>query len=188
MLNLITGYLMVAYISLSFLFLPVQKIVFKTNSGKVKFISSAPLETISARSQNLKGIIDTTKNTFAFSVAINSFEGFNSPLQQEHFYENYMESSEFPVATFSGKLIENIDYSRPVTYEVRAKGILNVHGVKSERIIRADLEILKNQISLKSKFSISLKEHNIKIPRIVYQKIAPDIDVEIQALLEPFQL
>jgi hypothetical protein len=165
-----------------------QKTIFKTANGHIRFISEAPLETITARSEALKGIIDTSKNTFAFSVSINSFKGFNSPLQEQHFYENYMESSQYPVATFSGKIIESIEFSKPGIYNVRAKGVLNIHGVKSERIIRSTIEVINNDFVIHSNFMVSLKDHNIKVPRIVLQKIAPDIKVDIDAVLSPVHL
>ncbi|HMT27944.1 MAG TPA: YceI family protein [Bacteroidia bacterium] len=170
-----------------YIFSPLQdelkKTAFKTNSGKITFKSDAPLETIYAESTDLRGIIDTSKNTFAFSVAIISFTGFNGPLQKEHFNENYMESDLYPVATFTGKIIEEIDYSAKGIYEVRAKGVLNIHGVKQERIIKGKVEVNKDQIVIKSEFIITMADHDIRIPKIVYQKIAPDIDVTINASL-----
>ncbi len=129
MFNLITGVLAAVYTGLFSGFIALPKVVFRTTSGTIKFVSEAPLETITAKSNSLKGIIDTTSNTFSFSVSINSFQGFNSALQEQHFYENYMESSEFPLATFSGKIIELIDYTTPGTYHIRAKGILTIHAL-----------------------------------------------------------
>lgn len=69
-------------------------------------------------------------------MAINFFKGFNNPLQQQHFYENYLKSLEFPVAIFSDKVIDIIDFNKQGIFNVRAKGILNIHGIISERIIR----------------------------------------------------
>lgn len=188
MLNLISGILLIGLINTFSFYNQTQKIIFRTSNGSLTILSEAPLETIKASSSELKGIIDTLKNSFAFSVAINSIKGFNSPLQQEHFYENYLESNMYPIATFSGKIIENINYSRPGIYNIRAKGILYLHGVKSERIIRSTVTVQKGEIIINSGFSINLQEHNIKIPRIVYQKIAPDILVDISVKLRPVQI
>lgn len=160
-------------------------IVFKCVNGNVSFISEAPLETISAESQELRGIIDTAKNTFAFSVAMVTFEGFNSPLQKEHFNENYVESEEYPVATFSGKIIEDIDYSQRGSVEVRAKGVLNIHGVKQERIIKAIIKVDDAKLVVNCEFSITMIDHNIRTPKIVHQKIAPEINLKVKAELFP---
>ena len=157
--------------------------VFFTRSGEILFKSDAPLELITASSSEVRGVIDIKKNTFAFSVPVKSFEGFNSPLQKEHFNENYMESDKYPAATFNGKIIEDIDYSQDGSYTVRAKGILLVHGVDQERIIKGDINVKNGVIHITSSFIVLLEEHNIKVPKIVFQKISPEIQVEINAQL-----
>jgi hypothetical protein len=161
------------------------QVVFKTTKGNVSLISDAPLEIIKANSKELRGVIDTSNHTFAFTVAIVSFKGFNSPLQREHFQENYMESHLYPVATFTGKIIESVSFAKTGTYDVRAKGVLNVHGVKQERIIKGKVEVTSTGILLNSEFKVVLEDHDIKIPRIVHQKIAPEISITIQAELFP---
>jgi hypothetical protein len=80
-----------------------SRILYRTYSGKVTFVSEAPLEMISAGSEELRGIIDPVERTFAFQFDIKTLSGFNSPLQQEHFYENYLEAEKHPLAIFSGK-------------------------------------------------------------------------------------
>jgi hypothetical protein len=160
-----------------------QKHIYKTQDGSISFVSEAPLEVISAASKKMEGIIDADALTFAFSVMIRSFEGFNNGLQQQHFYENYMETDKFSVATFYGKIIEHVYLSQPGTYQVRAKGQLNIHGVSKERILKA--EVLSNGTSLKLKawFLVPLADHHIEVPRIVNQKIAQEIAVTVEATL-----
>lgn len=155
--------------------------VYGTNNGKIVFHSDAPLELITAKSDEMKGKFDVGKKAFAFAVKMVSFNGFNSPLQKEHFNENYMESDQFPNASFSGKVIEDIDFSKDGSYTVRAKGNLTVHGVVQERIIKADLIVKKGNISLKSNFTVLLAEHNIPIPKVVHEKLASEIKVEVNA-------
>ncbi len=188
MLNVISGILIAGMLNIFSFTNLAQKTIYRTGNGSLSILSEAPLETIKASSKELKGVIDTLKNTFAFSVAIQSIKGFNSPLQQQHFYENYMESSMYPSATFSGKIIENISYGKPGIYNIRAKGILYLHGVKSERLIRSTITIQKGEIIINSNFTINLQDHNIKIPRIVFQKISPEIVVDISANLYPVQI
>lgn len=78
--------------------------LFSATSGTISFQSDAPFELIKARSKEVKGLLDITKKTFAFKVRMESFEGFNSPLQREHFNENYMESNKYPNAISVVKL------------------------------------------------------------------------------------
>ena len=73
----------------------------------------------------------------------------------------------------------------PACSSVRAKGILTIHGVARERIIKSTLRVQGNTITVKSAFTILLSEHNITIPKIVYQKIAEEIKIEVDAEFNP---
>jgi polyisoprenoid-binding protein YceI len=94
-----------------------------------------------------------------------------------------MESSSYPNAEFSGIIIENLDFSKDGNYDVRAKGKLTVHGITRERIIRSNLRISQGRIYISSNFSVLLEDHNIQIPKIVNQKIAEEIQIQINAEL-----
>ena len=163
----------------------IQDVIYRTSDGQISFVSEAPLELIKAASSRMKGAIDPATQTFAFSVQNESFEGFNSALQREHFNENYMESTRFPTCSFSGKIIESVDFKTDGVYTVRAKGKLKAHGVEQERIIRSTLAISNGIVTVSSQFVVPLEEHNITIPKIVHQKIAEHINVEIKAVLTP---
>ena len=152
-------------------------------SGEISFASNAQLEVINATSNKVQGIINITTSEFAFKVDIRSFNGFNSELQRQHFYENYMETEKFPSASFSGKIIEQIDFSQDGTMEVRAKGDLDIHGEKQNRIIKCKVTIKNHTAILDSHFLVLLIDHNIKIPKIVNQKIATEIEVVFKATM-----
>ena len=153
-------------------------------SGEVTFVSEAPLELIIAQSDNLEGVIVPSSGRFAFRVEVISFEGFNNPLQRIHFQENYMEIHEFPVATFEGRILDELPWSNPGKYQVRAKGRLNLHGITKERIINGELLVTADGIVVNSMFTIALEDHEILVPRIVHQKIAEEIKVELSIELK----
>jgi len=155
------------------------------DQGKVKFTSDAPLELIKASTQSLKGIIDLEKNTFAYTMEVASFKGFNSPLQQQHFYENYLHTAKYPRATFLGKIIDPVNFHESGVYQVRAKGMLEIHGQAKERIIPCQVTVTNGSILVTSSFYVPLDDHNINIPKIVNQKIAEEILVEIEASFNP---
>lgn len=161
-----------------------QAQIYGTTNGTIIFNSDAPLELIQASSRELRGKFDIAKKLFAFTVKINSFEGFNSPLQKEHFNENYLESVQYPNATFSGKVIEDIDFLKEGTYSIRAKGTLLIHGVAQERIIKSELVVKDGKISIRSNFTVLLSDHNIPIPKVVHEKLASEIKVEVKADLK----
>jgi len=162
-----------------------QTSIYQTVNGIISFQSEAPLELIKASSDQLIDAIDVDKKNFTFKILMRSFQGFNSPLQKEHFNENYVESDKFPEASFKGKIIEDQDLTVDGTYELRAKGILTIHGVSQERIIKSNVTVNNKTITLKSSFSVLLSDHNIPIPKVVYQKLANEIKVDVNATLEP---
>lgn len=164
-----------------FVISPTASLFFQGNNGTVKFLSKAPLEIIEAKSSALNGIIDAEMNTFAWIIDIKTFQGFNGPLQREHFNENYLESNVYPRASFTGKIIEAVNYRQNGTYTIRAKGKLTIHGVTQERIIKSRLDVRGNVLHIESVFTVALADHNITIPKVVHQKIAEQIEVSISA-------
>lgn len=157
--------------------------LYVTNNGSTNFTSDAPLEVIKASSKNVIGAIKASDKSFAFSVLVKSFEGFNSSLQRTHFNENYLESDKYPKITFEGKIIEDISLEKDGSYNIRGKGKFTVHGVSQERIIPCKLSVSNGMISITSNFSVFLADHNIKIPSVVNQKIAEEITVSVKVEL-----
>lgn len=158
--------------------------IYKATNARVGFHSEAPKELISGISKQLKGLVDFGKGTFIFKLKMNSFQGFNNELQREHFNENYVESSIFPEATFSGKIIESINISELQTTKVRAKGKLSLHGIDKECIFYVVIKNDGKTIEFSSDFFIALQDFNIKIPKVVYNKLASKIAVSVNAQLE----
>ena len=155
--------------------------MFTTLESDIDFISNAPLEVISAKSNEMQGLLDVESKRFAFKIYIKSFDGFNSNLQKIHFYENYMETNDFPTSAFSGKIVEDL---KEGSGKYRAKGILEIHGVKREVIIPVDLSFSNEIISINSNFKVRLDDYNITIPKLVYQKIAEEIDISVAGILK----
>jgi polyisoprenoid-binding protein YceI len=139
---------------------------------------------IVAESAELNGLLDVKTKLFAFTVNNESFKGFNSQLQQTHFNDNYLETDKYPVISFSGKIIDDIDFNSAGNYVVRTKGMLNIKGVNREQLIKSTVEIKDGKIKILSSFSILLDDYNIRIPRIVSQKIAPEIFIDINTIME----
>ncbi|HMS69521.1 MAG: YceI family protein [Saprospiraceae bacterium] len=155
--------------------------IYSTNTGTLRFVSEAPLELIKAESKELQGALNIEKKTFAFKLMIKSFKGFNSPLQQEHFYENYLEAQSYPQAVFTGKVLETIKEGKG---NYRAKGDLTIHGVTKEVIIEVNLIVEAKTVDFKADFAVALQDYHIELPRIVYQKIAEVIEVTVEGQLQ----
>ena len=158
--------------------LPAQ--LFNTIRGEINFTSTATLEIIKAKSNELQGILDVTKKIFAFKLNMKTFQGFNNPLQREHFFENYLEISEFPEATFKGKILETLKKGQN---KYRAKGDLTIHGITKEVIIDVDMLISGENVTFESNFIIPLDEYKIELPMIVNHKIAKEVNVRATGVL-----
>lgn len=148
----------------------------------ITFVSEAPLERITATNAKAAGVVELESRSFAVQVPVVEFQGFNAPLQREHFNENYMVSTTWPNITFAGRIIESIDLSVPGRYSARAKGELVVHGVTKERIVPCEVVVTSDGIRVTSSFDVALDEHGIRIPRVVQQKVAPVVNVKVDVL------
>lgn len=145
----------------------------------ITLFSEAPLENIEARSVSGISVLNPATGELQFTVPIRSFE-FRKKLMQEHFNENYMESDKYPNARFKGKLIEKIDLNADGDYPVTATGDLEVHGVKRVRSIKGLISIRNKQVEVSSTFDVKCEDHKIKIPQIVFQKVAETIRVKVK--------
>lgn len=152
----------------------------------ISFFSASPLENIEAVNKACKPIINTATNDVQMKIAISAFQ-FDKPLMQEHFNENYMESDKYPDAIFKGKINEKIDWTKDGDYPVTVTGKLLIHGVEKERTINGTLKISGQQITIASTFNIHIADHNIKVPSLYIQNIAEDVEVKLNAVLEPYK-
>jgi hypothetical protein len=165
-------YLLVSTISIS------AQDLYKATDGEISFFSEAPVENISAINKDVKALINAKNAEVAFIVTNVGFK-FEKPLMEEHFNENYMESHKYKVSVFKGKIIDEVDFTKDGTYEVTAKGTLDIHGVTVEREIKGTLTISNGKINLTTEFDVALKDHKIKIPSVVVKNIAEVVKVTV---------
>ena len=114
--------------------------LYKATDGEISFFSEAPVENISAINKDVKALINAKNAEVAFIVTNVGFK-FEKPLMEEHFNENYMESHKYKVSVFKGKIVDEVDFTKDGTYEVTAKGALDIHGVTVEREIKGTLTL-----------------------------------------------
>lgn len=168
--------------------LPASAQKFFTRDAKVQFNSDAPMEKIEAVNKSGTAILDTKTGKMEWKVLIKNFI-FEKALMQEHFNENYMESSKFPNATFKGELsdLNNVNFDKDGTYKVKAKGTMEIHGVKKEIEIPGSVTVGGGSVTVKSDFLLACADYNIQIPGVVRDKIAKEIKVAVNAVLSPMK-
>ena len=160
--------------------------IFLAKTCEISFFSSSPLENIAATNKAAKPIVNTSTGDIQVKIPILSFK-FEKPLMEEHFNENYMETEKFPNAVFKGKINETIDYSKEGEYKVTVKGNLDMHGVTKEVSLEGTLTVKGGQITLKCKFMVHIADYKIKVPSLYVKNIAEDVEVKLDAMLDPFQ-
>lgn len=160
--------------------------LFFTKDAKINFNSSTPIEDIVAESGQATTFIDIAKNEVKFSVLTTSFK-FRRALMEEHFNENYMESTKFPKAKFAGRITSPIDWKSEKPAIVDVKGELTLHGVTREVTLKAQVTPGKSGIAASAQFKVTPEEFNISIPSAVRDKIAKEVTIKIDALYGVYQ-
>jgi polyisoprenoid-binding protein YceI len=158
---------------------------YMTRTGQVSFFSHTPLENIDAVNNEVSAVIDSKTGNVVFQVPIKSFK-FVRALMEEHFNENYMESDKYPRADFSGKItnLSAINFSGNGNYNVTVAGKLTMHGVTRDVNIPAVIAIKGKDITGQAKFAVVPGDYNIKIPSLVESKIAKEISVTVNTMLQ----
>ncbi|MCI4443814.1 MAG: YceI family protein [Lentimicrobium sp.] len=160
-----------------------QKMI--TRAGEIKFEASMPaFEEIAATNNTVSCILDEATGDFVALALVKAFK-FKAPLMEEHFNENYMESSKFPKATFKGK-IANFDAkklsSTKSSYDL--EGDLTIHGVTKKIKTKLNLVLNGGKIIATSLISVKPQDYNIEIPSLVKDKIAENVKISINFILE----
>jgi polyisoprenoid-binding protein YceI len=157
---------------------------FVTETSVVTFFSEAPVENIAAENKKSNALLDLASAQVAFSIPIAEFQ-FERHLMQEHFNEKYMDTEKYPKATFQGTVL-NLKSIASGPQHVSAKGKLTIHGVTKEVDIPGSLEITSDsRVLIKSTFKVLLKDYNIKVPQLMWQNIAEEIEVKVDFTLKP---
>ncbi|MBK8700791.1 MAG: YceI family protein [Saprospiraceae bacterium] len=162
--------------------LPAFSQKYFTKEGTVSFHSHTNMEKIEAVNNKATSVVDFATGAMEWGVLIKAFR-FEKALMQEHFNENYMESSKYPKATFKGKIenITEVKIDKDGTYPVMLKGNLDIHGVSKPVTAKGTIIVKGGKISGSSKIRVLLANYKIDIPSLVKDNIAKEVDIEITA-------
>ncbi len=159
---------------------------YATKSGEVTFEASvASFEEVKATHNNVSAILNTLTGEFASLALINGFK-FKVALMEEHFNENYMESSRFPKALVKGK-IEGFDTSLLTEefQEFMLKGTIEMRGKTKALYIPIRIKTQKDSYLIETNFELKPEDFDIEIPSIVANKVAKTVVVNAVYSLNP---
>ncbi|MBC9797975.1 YceI family protein [Sinomicrobium weinanense] len=166
------------------LLFPQEK--YLTKQGNISFYSHTPVEDIKAENKQVLSIVDLSTGEIAISILMKSFV-FEKALMQEHFNENYVESDKFPKATFTGKIQNLQEVMSGDNGVAEVDGKLTIHGITKPVQIEARTDTENEKISLTGKFMITVADYDIKIPAIVRNNIAREVEVSFKLEHLPYR-
>jgi polyisoprenoid-binding protein YceI len=156
---------------------------FVLEKSKVVFFSDAAIEDIRAENTKSVSIYNAETHDVVFSIPIAEFQ-FENATMREHFNEKYMDTDKFPKATFQGKF-SAFDSNNKETQPVTAKGKLTIHGVTRDVEIAGSITSAFQSMQAKATFIVKLADYNIKIPQLLWQKIAEQVEVTVEFSYKP---
>ena len=158
--------------------------LFSTKTGQVKFNASSPIEKIAGVNNQVDSKMVDKTGQIVFSVLVKSFK-FENQLMEDHFNENYMESSKFPKADFKGFItnIAAVDFSKDGKYNITVEGNLTIHGVTQKVQTTGTLTMAGGKPTVMGVFKIKIKEFGIS-GLYIGDKIANDAEITVDCKYE----
>lgn len=157
-----------------------------TKNGTVAFVSEAPVEKIEAVNSKGTCVWDTESGALEMAVLVKGFR-FEKALMEEHFNENYMESTKFPKAIFKGRIenMEDIDLKSDGQYTGVLMGDLTIHGVTQSVSTNATFSVLGDELTGEASFDVEVADYDIEIPKLVADNIAKVVSISVTADFQP---
>lgn len=162
----------------------------KNDKNVVKFISKAPIEDFEGITSKIDGYFkynnaDLTDGEVYFEVDLRKISTDNG-LRDRHMRDNYLHTDKYPYASFSGKITKSIKKGNDKsgeTFEVESNGKFKVHGKEKEIVVKA-IVTLGDKPNISARFNVSLPDHNIEVPSLMFQKISDIMKIEADFMLK----
>lgn len=152
--------------------------IWVTEKGWVRMFSDATLEDIEAWHRKPQVVYRNSDHKLIIKLPVSQFD-FKNQTMEDHFNEHYMETAQFPNATFDGTMSEQTGGA------AIAKGNLTMHGVTKPVEIKGTTQNLNGKMILKGAFKVKTADYGIKIPELLFEKIAEEIDITFEFTLAP---
>jgi hypothetical protein len=156
---------------------------FTSERGELSFFSDGAIEDIEAKNQMVGSLFNAATGELVYIAKVKDFI-FPKTLMREHFNEKYMETEKFPKSTFQGKLT-GFSPNASGEQKVRAVGKINIHGITRDIDVPGVLEFAGGKAKMKAKFIVKLADYNIKIPTLIWQNIAEEVEVRVEFTYKP---
>jgi len=165
---------------------PAQAQKWFTRDAVVSFDATAANSPEDIKAVNKSGtcVMDKSSGALEMAVLVKGFL-FERALMQEHFNENYLESSTYPKATFKGK-VDNpgaLNFDKDGTYSATVSGTMTMHGVSKSMSTPATFTVKGGKVTATAKFTLAMADYNVDVPSLVADKVNKTAAIQITANL-----
>ncbi len=157
-----------------------------STSATIAFDASTAIDDLpKAENKTAIAAIDPAKNTVQFEAAIKNF-AFANPRIQEHFNQKgWLNSDEFPKATFNGVITNPsaINFSKDGTYNVTVEGDLTIKGKTQKVTTPATIVVSGKTLKTTAAFNIKLADFGVEGQPITAGKVSGEPKISVSAEL-----
>lgn len=174
MKKIILGICFVAFVSIA-----TAQQVYGTKTGQIVFNATGKdVKIVGVNNQTDSKFVSTT-GQIIFGVLIKGFK-FENQLMEDHFNENYMESTQFPKADFKGYItnIKEVNFTKDGDYPIKVEGSLTIHGVTNKVSTEGVMQLKAGKPSISGSFKIPIKQYGIK-GSYIGDKIASEANIQL---------
>ncbi len=164
--------------------LPIFGQKYMTKTGAITFNSSTTVEKIEAINRGTVCVIDAATGKMEFSVLMKGFH-FEKPLMEEHFNEDYVESSKYPKSTFKGSIQDpsKVNWGIDGTYNVVVTGNLTMKDKTNAVSAPGTIIIKGGKVVVSSTFKVKPADYKVEIPKAVKANISETVTIKVNCEL-----
>ena len=162
--------------------------------NEVRFTSQAPIEEVVGVTDRIDGYVllngprleagsETEGTQLYLEVDLASLDT-GLGLRNRHMRRNYLEVEEFPYA-FLEATIERVEALAAGGFRVNAQGVMTIHGVGRQMDIPCDVVERGEGYRIRCAFDLLLSDFGIKIPRLMFLKLANEVRLELDFTVRP---
>lgn len=158
--------------------------IYSTKTGQIRFNASSPIEKIAGVNNQVDSKMVDKSGQVVFSILVKSFK-FENQLMEDHFNENYLESSKYPKAEFKGFItnVSAVDFLKDGKYAITVDGSLTIHGVTQKVNTSGTLAVTGGKVSISGLFKIKIKDYGVT-GLYIGDKIANEAEITIDCKYE----
>ena len=152
--------------------------IFATRNGKITFASPSDEDVKAVNNEVSSRIADNGQMTF--SLLMKGFK-FKFAEMQDHFNDQYIESSKYPRADFKGTIanLKDVNFSKDGSYKVSVTGDLTMHGITKSVTANGTVEIKAGKPVASCQFVIVMKDFKVDASSVT-EKVTVDISCQYQ--------